>query len=116
MRKKPVMYIQCPGCMLMLKSISLCEHANHGLAVEQNEIMLFWLNYVCNQNESRFKKLWLKNFYRTTNVDLHVPLDLHFDFHACFISDKCSLNECVLHFHYQLHVDFALFWLSCFED
>ena len=58
----------------MLKSISLCEHANHGLAVEQNEIMLFWLNYVCNQNESRFKKLWLKNFYRTTNVDLHVPL------------------------------------------
>ena len=57
----------------MLKSTSLCEHVNHGLAVEQNEFSFFWLN-VCNQNESRLEKLWLKNIYCTTNVDLHIPL------------------------------------------
>ena len=91
----------------MLKPTSLCEHVNHGLAVEQNEFSFFWLN-VCNQNESRLEKLWLKNIYCTTNVtnvDLHIPLLICILIFMSFsfqLTVHCSWNECIMHFHFQV--------------
>lgn len=97
----------------MLKSTSLCEQVNHGLAVEQNEFSFFWLN-VCNQNESRLEKLWLKNIYCTTNVDLHIPLLISILIFMSF-SFQFTVHGtnalCIFTFKFWIYMNWA--WLSC---